>query len=97
MTHSRTKIQSIFTCLAHWRKSQLLGVLAALLITLPSLSSAQGTDIVVQMTKNSFENTVTALKKGITANKLVIVKEVPFTQMLGMVGDSDTRRLYAHG
>ena len=28
----------------------------------------------------------TELKKAITANKLVIVKEVPFTTMLGMVG-----------
>ena len=86
MTHSKTKFQSIYTCLAHWPKSHLLGVLAALLISFPTMASAQGDNIVVQMSKSSFENTVTALKKGITANKLVIVKEVPFTQMLGMVG-----------
>ncbi len=46
-----------------------------------------GSDPIVTMTaKGSFENTVTKLKKAITASKLVIVKEVPFTQMLKMVG-----------
>ncbi len=46
-----------------------------------------GRDPIVTMTaKGSFENTVTKLKKAITASKLVIVKEVPFTQMLNMVG-----------
>ena len=86
MTHSSTKIQSIHTWLAHWPKGQLAGILAALLIMFPTFATAQNADIVVQISKSSFENTVTALKKGITANKLVIVKEVPYTQMLSMVG-----------
>lgn len=86
MTRSIPKIPSIYTGFAHWPKGQLLGLLAALLFSLPTLSMAQGADIEVHMSKKSFENTVTSLKKGITANKLVIVKEVPFTQMLGMVG-----------
>ncbi len=86
MTYSKTKFQAICTSLAHWPKGQLIGIVAALVIVFPTLSSAQGTDIVVHMSKSSFESTVTSLKKGITANKLIIVKEVPFTQMLGMVG-----------
>jgi uncharacterized protein (DUF302 family) len=86
MIHSRTKIRSIYTGLAHWSKGQVVVILTALLIAFPTLSTAQGTDIVVQISNSSFENTVTSLKKGITANKLVIVKEVPFTQMLAMVG-----------
>ncbi|MCZ6469883.1 MAG: DUF302 domain-containing protein [Gammaproteobacteria bacterium] len=86
MIHSKTKIRSTYTGLAHWSKGQVVVILTALLITFPTLSTAQNADIVVQMSKNSFENTVTSLKKGITANKLVIVKEVPFTQMLAMVG-----------
>ncbi len=51
-----------------------------------SSAGAQGGAIVVQTAKGSFEDTVTGLKKAVSANKLVIVKEVPFTQMLSMVG-----------
>ena len=93
MTHSRTKLQSACTGLSRWPKSQVIVILTALLVMFPTLSTAQNDGIVVQMSKNSFENTVTSLKKGITANKLVIVKEVPFTQMLGMVGVKSEKTL----
>ena len=64
-------------------------VFALALIVLPiqPQHALAGSDpIVTQTAKGSFENTLTKLKKAITAGKLVIVKEVPFTQMLGMVG-----------
>ena len=49
-------------------------------------ASAGGDPVVMQTVKGSFESTMTKMKKAITAQKLVIVKEVPFTQMLSMVG-----------
>ncbi len=65
----------------------VVAALAVLLIVLVSAGANAGSqDIVTQSAKGSFENIVTRLKTAITANKLVIVKEVPFTQMLGMVG-----------
>ncbi len=65
----------------------VVAALAVLLVVLVSAGANAGSqDIVTQSAKGPFENTVTRLKKAITANKLVIVKEVPFTQMLGMVG-----------
>ena len=64
-----------------------LGALAAVLMALTSpVVSAQNTGVVSTTVKGSFESIATKLKKAITSNKLVIVKEVPFTQMLGMVG-----------
>ncbi len=47
---------------------------------------AAGDDMVTTTAKGSFEGTLTKLKKAITASKLVIVKEVPYSQMIGMVG-----------
>jgi len=76
----------MITGLARWSKGAFAAMLTTLLMAYPVLSTAQGGDVVTQMSKASFENTVTALKKSITANKLVIVKLVPFTQMLSMVG-----------
>ncbi len=62
-------------------------VLAVLLVLFVSAgASAGGDSIVTQTVKGSFENTVTGLKKAITANRLVIIKEISVTQMLGMVG-----------
>ena len=64
-----------------------LGALAAVLMVLtPPVANAEKAGIVSTTVTGSFENTATKLKKAITANKLVIVKEVPFTQMLSMVG-----------
>ena len=61
-----------------------LAVLMLVLVTVGANAASDG--IVMKSATGSFENTVTKLKKAITANKLVIVKEVPFTKMLGMVG-----------
>lgn len=47
---------------------------------------AAGDDMVTTIAKGSFEGTLTKLKKAITASKLVIVKEVPYSQMIAMVG-----------
>jgi uncharacterized protein (DUF302 family) len=64
-----------------------LGALAAVLMALtPPMASAENAGIVSTTVKASFESTATKLKKAITANKLIIVKEVPFTTMLSMVG-----------
>ncbi len=68
-------------------KTGISAVLAVVLITFLSTGAYAGAEgIVTRTAKGSFENAVTRLKKAITANKLVIVKEVPFTQMLAMVG-----------
>ncbi len=68
-------------------KSGISAVLVLILISFLSTGAFAGAEgIVTQTAKGSFENTLTGLKKAITANKLVIVKEVPFTQMLAMVG-----------
>ena len=61
-----------------------LAVLAMVLFS--AMANAASNGIITQTATGSFEATVTGLKKAITANKLVIVKEVPFTKMLAMVG-----------
>lgn len=43
-------------------------------------------DIVVQTVKAPFDKVVTDLKRAITGQKMVIIKEVPYQQMLSMVG-----------
>jgi uncharacterized protein (DUF302 family) len=64
-----------------------LAVLAVLAMVLVSgMATAAGDGVITQTATGSYEQIVTGLKKAITANKLVIVKEVPFTQMLAMVG-----------
>ncbi len=65
----------------------LAAALAVLLIVFLSAgANAGGDNVVTQTAKGSYVSTITKLKKAITANKLVIVKEVPYTKMLGMVG-----------
>ncbi len=61
-----------------------LAVLAMVLFS--GMANAAGNGVITQTATGSFEATVTGLKKAITANKLVIIKEIPFTKMLGMVG-----------
>jgi len=61
-----------------------LAVLA--MVFFSGMANAASNGVITQMATGSYEATVTGLKKAITANKLVIVKEVPFTQMLAMVG-----------
>ena len=60
-----------------------LAVLAMVLVS--GMATAAGDGVITQTATGSYEQIVTGLKKAITANKLVIVKEVPFTQMLAMV------------
>ena len=61
-----------------------LAVLAMVLFS--GMANAASNGVITQTATGSFEATVTGLKKAITANKLVIIKEIPFTKMLGMVG-----------
>ena len=42
--------------------------------------------VITRTAEGSFEKTVTKLKKAITASKMVIVKVVPYTKMIAMVG-----------
>lgn len=72
---------------AHRLIPGIAAALAVLLIVFLSAgANAGGDNVVTQTVKGSFESTITKLKKAITAHKLVIVKEVPYTKMLGMVG-----------
>lgn len=50
----------------------------------PVLAAGEG--MVTVTAKGNFDTTVTELKKAITANQLVLVKEISFQQMLGMAG-----------
>ncbi|MFV2031941.1 MAG: DUF302 domain-containing protein [Gammaproteobacteria bacterium] len=93
MTDPGITKQMMFNALTHRFKGALAAMLIAFLLAYPTLSVAQGANVVTQITKNSFENTITSLKKGITANKLVIIKEVPITQMLSMVGVKSEKTL----
>ncbi len=69
------------------RSIPCIAALAVLLIAFLSAGVNAGTDdVVTQTAKGSFASTITKLKKAITVHKLVIVKEVPYTKMLGMVG-----------
>ena len=74
------------------RISESLSILLAVLLligglTLASTQSAQAAeDTVTQTVSGPFDKVVTNLKRAITGKKLVIVKEVPFQQMLAMVG-----------
>lgn len=53
---------------------------------MPGVAEA-GQDGIVEVTSSkAYGKVVTAMKKAITSNKLVIVKAVPYTQMLKMVG-----------
>ncbi len=62
----------------------VLAVVALSPSTHPALAAAD--NMVTATAKGSFENTVTKLKKAITASKLVVVKVVPYSKMIGMVG-----------
>ena len=54
------------------------------LASTPEVLAAE--DVVTQTVAAPFDKVVTNLKRAITGKKLVIVKEVPFQKMLGMVG-----------
>ena len=54
---------------------------------LPSMNSAAAAEnFVAKTVKGPFDKVVTNLKREITAHKLVIVKQVPYQQMVKMVG-----------
>lgn len=63
-----------------------IALAVALLALQPGPAHAAGDALVTTTVKGSFASTLTKLKKALTASKLVIVKEVPYSQMLGMVG-----------
>ena len=76
--------------LAH-RVNALAGAFAVVLVVVAlaaptHLALAAPDNMVTTTAKGSFENTVTKLKKAITASKLVVVKEVPYSKMIAMVG-----------
>lgn len=54
------------------------------LASAPIASAAE--DIVAQTVAAPFDKVVTRLKRAVTAQKLVIIKEVPYQKMLAMVG-----------
>lgn len=77
------------TSSVHTRSSArgIAAILAVVFVVLIPAGGYAGEDpIVTQTAKGSFDSTMTKLKKTITAHKLVIIKEVPYTQMLRMVG-----------
>jgi len=63
-----------------------LAMLVAGLVLLPAERVLAAKDTVTQTVSGPFDKVVTNLKRAITGKKLVIVKEVPFQQMLAMVG-----------
>lgn len=66
----------------------LLGAVLAMILFSVSLrpALAAGDDMVTVTAKGNFDATVTELKKAITANQLVLIKDIPFQQMLKMTG-----------
>lgn len=63
-----------------------LAMLVAGLVLLPVERVLAAEDTVTKTVSGPFDKVVTNLKRAITGKKLVIVKVVPFQQMLAMVG-----------
>jgi uncharacterized protein (DUF302 family) len=59
---------------------------AAALALAPIQTALAAEDIAATFVAAPFDKVVTKLKREITGHKLVIIKEVPYQQMLGMVG-----------
>ncbi len=74
------------------RISRSLSTLLAALVLIGGLTLAStqkalaAEDVVTKTVAAPFDKVVTNLKRQVTRHKLVIVKEVPFQKMLGMVG-----------
>ena len=73
------------------RRNPLLRVAAMMLLTVglllsPAANVLAAEDTVIETVPGPFDKVVTNLKRAITGQKMVIVKEVPFQQMLAMVG-----------
>lgn len=63
-----------------------VAVLIAGLALAPAQPVRAAEDVVTQTVDGPFDKVVTNLKRAITAQQLVVVKEVPYQQMLAMVG-----------
>lgn len=59
---------------------------AATLVLAPTQRALAAEDIAATFVAAPFDKVVTKLKRAITGHKLVVVKEVPYQQMLAMVG-----------
>ena len=73
------------------RRNPLLHAAAMMMLTVglilsPVANVMAAEDTVIETVPGPFDKVVTKLKRAITGQKLVIVKEVPFQQMLAMVG-----------
>lgn len=64
--------------------------IAFLVFTLNGLmagpAAAAGEGMVTVTAKGNFDATVTELKKALTANQMILIKDIPFQQMLKMAG-----------
>ena len=63
-----------------------IALLSAGLTSVPARDAAARNDVVTKSFSAPFDKVATKLKRQITAHKLVIVKEVPYQQMVAMVG-----------
>ncbi len=63
-----------------------VALLSAGLTSVPVRDAAARNDVVTKILSAPFDKVATKLKRQITAHKLVIVKEVPYQQMVAMVG-----------
>ncbi len=78
MTHQRFKL----TC------APIVAAALAVVLLYAQAEPAMAGDrkVITRTVEGSFDKTVTKLKKAITASKMVIVKQVPYTKMIAMVG-----------
>jgi uncharacterized protein (DUF302 family) len=63
-----------------------VAILSAGLTSVPVRDAAAQNDVVTKSLSAPFDKVATKLKRQIAAHKLVIVKEVPYQQMVAMVG-----------
>lgn len=76
---SKNIVKFVPACLA-------TALLSVVLISAPVRDALAQSDVVTKNVSAPFDKVVTKLKRAIAAHKLVIVKEVPFQQMVAMVG-----------
>ena len=63
-----------------------MALFSAGLTSVPVRDAAAQNDVVTKSLSAPFDKVATKLKRQIAAHKLVIVKEVPYQQMVAMVG-----------
>lgn len=76
---SKNIVKFVPACLA-------TALLSVVLISAPVRDALAQSDVVTKSVSAPFDKVVTRLKRAITSRKLVIVKEVPYQQMVAMVG-----------